>query len=67
MAHEKYHARQPDPKPAESTQKAPSSLPGPNRFPDARRVGEALAPGTVPDDERERRQDRKRPETQNDG
>ncbi len=43
---EKDHARrQPD---APREEKAPSSLPGPNRFPDKQRYGEALAPGTIP-------------------
>ena len=55
MAGEKDHARtgrpQPQPEP-----KTPSSLPGPNRFPRTDRFGEALAPGTIPDEERKERE-----------
>jgi hypothetical protein len=55
MTDEKNHARQrpgrPEPEP-----KTPSNLPGPNRFPNTARYGEALAPGTIPDDERKKRE-----------
>ncbi len=57
MTDEKDHARrrpehhEPDPK-----EKQPSSLPGPNRFPKTARYGEALAPGTIPDEERKERE-----------
>ncbi len=34
--------------------KDPASLPGPNRQYDRARYGEALAPGTIPDEEREK-------------
>ncbi len=57
---EKDHARQQPQAPPEP--KSPSSLPGPNRFPDKQRYGEALAPGTIPDDERKERE-REKPET----
>jgi hypothetical protein len=40
----------------EQDPRKPSSLPGPNRFPQTR-VGEALAPGTVPDEDREKREE----------
>ncbi len=55
MTEEKNHAR---PRPAEQRPepKEPSSLPGPNRFPDTTRYGEALAPGTIPEDERKERE-----------
>ncbi len=43
-------------------EKSPSSLPGPNRFPDTDRYGEALAPGTIPDEERKKRDGEKTPE-----
>ncbi len=57
MSEEKNHARTRRPAPDEP-EKTPSSLPGPNRFPDANRFGEALAPGTIPDEEREERERR---------
>lgn len=55
----KARQRANDPKPE---RKSPSTLPGPNRFPDAARYGEALAPGTIPEDERRERQRRTRDE-----
>ncbi len=42
-------------------EKSPSSLPGPNRFPDTDRYGEALAPGTIPDEERKERKEKEGP------
>ena len=55
MTEETNHARQrrghPEPEP-----KTPSHLPGPNRFPNTARYGEALAPGTIPDEERKERE-----------
>lgn len=54
MTEEKNAKRQtPQPEP-----KDPSALPGPNRQADTDRYGEALAPGTVPDDERKKRERR---------
>ena len=46
--------------PSDEHEKSPTSLPGPNRFPDMNRFGEALAPGTIPDEERKQRE-RKKP------
>ncbi len=56
MSHEKELPRQPaQPAPAE---KSPEDLPGPNREAETTRVGEALAPGTVPEEERKERERR---------
>ncbi len=64
MTEEQNHAKHPaEPRPEP---KEPSSLPGPNRFPDTARYGEALAPGTIPDDERKERE-RQRPDEKDAG
>ncbi|MGE5362140.1 MAG: hypothetical protein ACM3NQ_24245 [Bacteroidales bacterium] len=54
MTHDKDHAPS---IPAHET-KSPETLPGPNREAEITRVGEALAPGTVPDEERQERERR---------
>jgi hypothetical protein len=50
--------------PQAPAQKAPETLPGPNRQHDTARYGEALAPGTIPDEERRKRerQEREKPD-----
>jgi hypothetical protein len=55
MTQEKDHARHPS-QPA--PERKPQDLPGPNRQAEITRVGEALAPGTVPDEERQERERR---------
>jgi hypothetical protein len=55
MSKEKNHVRQRRGHPGPGS-KTPSSLPGPNRFPNRARYGEALAPGTIPDEERKERE-----------
>ncbi len=57
MTEEKNHAKQ-RPGEQQPEPKEPSSLPGPNRFPDTTRYGEALAPGTIPEEERQERERR---------
>lgn len=52
MTQEKDHARPTPPVP----EPKPPDLPGPNREADITRVGEALAPGTVPEEERRKRE-----------
>jgi hypothetical protein len=64
MTDEKNHARQRQER-TEPEPKTPSNLPGPNRFPNTARYGEALAPGTIPDEER-RRRERDDPEKRDD-
>ncbi len=61
MTDEKDHAG-PRHTPAPEPPKSPSSLPGPNRFPDTARYGEALAPGTIPEDEKKEREETERVE-----
>ncbi len=56
MNDEKDHARHTS-TPAHAP-KSPDALPGPNREAEITRVGEALAPGTVPEDERKERERR---------
>ncbi len=57
MIEEKDHARQPS---RQHPEPKPADLPGPNRRAEITRVGEALAPGTVPDEERLERERRER-------
>ncbi len=56
MAHENDHA--PQGSTPTRTPKSPGELPGPNREAETTRVGEALAPGTVPEEERKERERR---------
>jgi hypothetical protein len=56
MNDEKDHARHPS-TPSHAP-KSPDALPGPNREAEITRVGEALAPGTVPEEERKERERR---------
>ncbi len=55
MTDEKNHARPRPPRPRPEP-KEPDTLPGPNRQHDTARYGEALAPGTIPDEERKERE-----------